>query len=102
MCTVVEILEEIKKNITLEGSFILENNLQYTLNPPTKRNYTRRANLGIKKKSKTISIYKKCQCTNDATLVCSSGIVVTVDIELFFLFFLVVCLYFFSLNIYIN
>ena len=49
MCTVVEILEEIKKNITLEGSFILGNQLQYTLNPPTKSNYTRRGNLGIKK-----------------------------------------------------
>ena len=49
MCIVVEILEEIKKNITLEGSFNLENNLQYTLNPPTKSNYTRRGNLGIKK-----------------------------------------------------
>ena len=49
MCIVVEILEEIKKNITLEGSFILGNQLQYTLNPPTKSNYTRRGNLGIKK-----------------------------------------------------
>ena len=49
MCTVVEVLEEIKKNITLEGSFILGNQLQYTLNPPTKSNYTRRGNLGIKK-----------------------------------------------------
>ena len=49
MCTVVEVLEEIKKNITLEGSFILGNQLQYTLNPPTKNNYASRGKLGIKK-----------------------------------------------------